>query len=200
MKVKLKIRKLKTVDLIFSLLILSLISGCQSAAVSEMNPEMAEQIALDAAGVRESDAEDLTSNTDGSNYVVTFSNDKGSYELRISSDGEVLSYQFDGSGSDDEIEEESEEEQSESDPDSQPAASVRPSDVSDPPVPEGLPSAELRKRAAAHLGLISYEPGDFKMAPADGQNVRLDILVDNARSFTILMNGMTGEIYSTTEK
>lgn len=184
-----------------------LLTGCQSGASVEMNTDLARQIAIDAAGVKAADLQDVNSVPENDGYRVTFSNNKGSYEIIVSGSGEVLSYQF-NSSENPEAQKTAEENPSASDhPDpgepkqnaGSPADHQDGADRSYTPVEGGMPSSELIQRVAAHLGLTAYADSDFKITPDAGQNLRIETLVDNARHFTVIINGVSGEIYSAVE-
>lgn len=199
-------RILKKTESVPVLLTTLLISGCSSAASYEMNADVARQIAIDAAGVNASSLQDVSSVPDKDGYAVTFANHKGKYKIVVSGSGEVLSYNFDSSGSSEKKSEAKKASTVSSEPSAHDSERSSTSEISkqdkknhdsDSPVEGGLSSSELIRVVASHLGLVSYTDSEFQITPLDGQNVQIEVLVDNV-PFTIVINGMTGDIYSTT--
>ncbi len=181
------------ISLLFSMFLLA---GCSEPG-HEIDSELAKQIALDSAGLKADEVDNLESSDSGSGFDVTFDRGNGSYQIGVGSDGKVISYNYVRDGA---------ESPAASNTDDQPNNEApKPSESADQvtqPVttdlPEGsLPKAELISRMASFLGIYQFEETDFKFTSVTPDSVTIDLPLSDGRTLYAEMNPKTGEVIRT---
>lgn len=163
------------------------LTGCVKPGPS-VDENLAEQIALDAAGLKDSEVDNLEISSSGSGFSVQFSEGSGQYQIGIDSDGKVVSYEFSkeepGSDSIENEEDHSVEDKSESEePKEQPR------------LPEGsLPKSELISRMAVFLGIPQYDESDFTIESASPERVVMTVKFSDGRILFAELNPYTGQV------
>lgn len=166
----------------------SSLTGCVKPGPS-VDENLAEQIALDSAGLKDSEVDDLEITSSGSGFSVRFSEGAGQYQIGIDSAGKVVSYEFskeeqgsnltdnedDHSAGDEELESEEPKEQNR--------------------LPEGsLPKAELINRMAVFLGIPQYDESDFTIESASPERVVMTVKFSDGRILFAELNPSTGQV------
>lgn len=167
----------------------SSLTGCVKPGPS-VDENLAEQIALDSAGFKKSEVDNLEVASSGSGFSVQFSEGSGQYQIGVDSDGKVVSYEFSNekqsSNQTDNEEEHSAEDESESE---EPKEQHR--------LPEGsLPKAELISRMAVFLGIPQYDESDFTIESASPERVVMTVKFSDGRILFAELNPYTGEVFA----
>lgn len=178
-------RQLFTVSLLIALN--SSLTGCVKPGPS-VDENLAEQIALDSAGFKNSEVDDLEVTSSGSGFSVQFSEGSGQYQIGVDSDGKVISYEF------------SKEKQSSNQTDNDEEHSEVDEPESEEPkeqnhLPEGsLPKAELINRMAVFLGIPQYDESDFTIETATPERVVMTVKFSDGRILFAELNPYTGQV------
>lgn len=185
---------------------LLLVSGCTNTTLP-MDADLAGQIAVDVSGCPAGDVQNLNVSQDGSNYLVTFNNKNGIFNIQITESGKVSQYSFisneeasqkteeDKIAGDDGKESEVEAQTEKQDEQKQPEKTGDQSlDNLTALLPEGsLPAHELLSRAATLISVTDYLPSDFSEFSMSGpDSLSMKMQGKDGTIYTIVINPLTG--------
>lgn len=167
-------------------------TGCAKAS-SSVDGSLAEQIALDAAGLSRSNVRDLQTNSSNFGFSVMFSDHSGKYIIGVDPEGKVDSYKFIKDEQPAEVETETNMDNTVETKKAEPTAP----DTTAVRLPEGsLPKSELISRTAAFLGITQYDESDFVLESTASDQVTMTVRLDDGRVLFTVLNPYSGDVLS----